>query len=141
LHLSGRFSNTSGRHSVSNQLHDIFSKQRYGKIAATVWTIWIPIKKRSSIRQVVHSKFRHPDISLHGLDARATYMEIACIRSTIQTTIPLVRTRETLIWKLRAAEVRLSKRCSYQERISANFGKPIAQLSVRMPYVYRPDNA
>jgi len=30
-------------------------------------------------------------------DARATYMEIACIKSTVQTTITLVRTREALI--------------------------------------------
>jgi hypothetical protein len=34
----------------------------------------------------------------------------ACIRSTIRTTIPFVRTYEALIWKLRAVEVRLSGR-------------------------------
>jgi hypothetical protein len=39
-------------------------------------------------------------------DARATYMEIACIKSTVQMTIPLVRMLEALIWKLRATEVR-----------------------------------
>jgi len=32
-------------------------------------------------------------------------MEIVCIRSTVQTTIPLVRTHEALVWKLLAAEV------------------------------------
>jgi hypothetical protein len=31
------------------------------------------------------------------------------------------------------------ERSSIQERISAKFGKSIAQLSVRMAYVYRPD--
>jgi hypothetical protein len=72
--------------------------------------MWIPIRTSSSIRQVAHSKFRHPDVSLHGPDERATYMEIACIWSTVRTTIPLVRTREALIWKLRTAEVRPSGR-------------------------------
>jgi len=32
----------------------------------------------SSIRQVVHTKFNRPDVSLHGLDDQASYMEIAC---------------------------------------------------------------
>jgi hypothetical protein len=108
LHLSGRFSTTSGRHSVFDQLWDVFPKHRYGKIAATIWTMWIPIWTRSSIRQVVHSKFRRLNDSIHGPDSRATYMEIACIKSTIRTTIPLIRTHEALIWKLRAAEVRPS---------------------------------
>jgi hypothetical protein len=56
-------------------------------------TMWIPVQTRSSIRQVVHSKFRRPDVCHHVLDAQATYMEIACIRSTVWMTIPLVRTR------------------------------------------------
>jgi hypothetical protein len=62
------------------------------------------------IRKVAHSKIICPDVSLHGLDARATYMEIACIWSTIWMTILLVRMLEALIWKLRAAEVRSSER-------------------------------
>jgi hypothetical protein len=79
LHPSGHFNSTSGRHSLFNQLWDFFSKHIYGKIAATVWTMWIPVQTHSSIRQVSHSQFRRPDASLHGPDARATYMEIACI--------------------------------------------------------------
>jgi hypothetical protein len=79
LHSSVRFSSTSGRHSVFDQLWDFFPKHRYGKIATTVWTIWIPARTHSSIRQVVHSKSRCPDSSRHGPDARATLMEIACI--------------------------------------------------------------
>jgi hypothetical protein len=108
LHLFERFSSMSGRLSVFNQLWDFLPKHRYGKIAATVQTMWIPVRTRSSIRQVVHSKFRCLDDSIHGLDVRATYMEIACIWSTVGTAIPLVRTREALIWKLCAAEVRPS---------------------------------
>jgi hypothetical protein len=41
--------------------------------------MWIPVQTRSTIRQVAHSKFRRLDDSIHGPDARATYMEIACI--------------------------------------------------------------
>jgi len=106
LHPSRNFSHTSGRHLVFDQLWDFFPKQRYGKIATTIQTMWIPIRTNSSIRQVAHSKFRRPDDSIHGPDTRATYMEIACINSTVWTTITLVWTQEALIWKLRAAEVR-----------------------------------
>jgi hypothetical protein len=103
LHPSEHFSSTSEWHSVFDQLWDFFPKHRYGKIAATVRTIWIPVRTFSSIRQVAHSKFRCPDDSIHGPDAWATYMKIARIKSTVRTTIPL-------IWKLRAAEVRPSER-------------------------------
>jgi len=101
LHPSRRFSSTFGWHSVFDQLWYFFPKHKYRKIAAIVRT-------RSSIRQVLHLKFRRPDASLHGPNVRATYMEIACIWSTVQTTIPLVRTRKALIWKLCAAEVQPS---------------------------------
>jgi hypothetical protein len=122
----GHFTSTSRRHSVFDQLWDFFPKHRYGKTAATVWTMWIPVGMHSSIRKVVHSKSRRSDASLHGPDERATYMEIACIRSTVRTTCPMVQTREALIWKLRAAKVQSYERGSIQERISLKFGKPIA---------------
>jgi hypothetical protein len=119
LHLYGRFSNTFERHSVFDQLQDFFPKHRYRKFVVT------PVRTRSSIRQVSHSKSRRPDASLHGLDARASNMEIACIRSTVRTTIPLVRMREALIWKFLAADdiATSSRRSSNQERISAKFWK------------------
>jgi hypothetical protein len=141
LHPSKRLSSMSGLHLVFNQLWDFFPKHRYGKTVATIQTMWIPIRTRSFIRQVVHSKSRLPDVSLYGPEARASYMEIVCIRSTIRTTYAMVQTHQALIWKLRAAKVRSSGRGSIQERISANFGKPIAQLFVRTPYVYCPDGA
>jgi hypothetical protein len=72
LHPSGCFSSTFGRHSVFDQLWDFFPKHRYGKIVATVRTMWSPVQTRSFIRQVSHSKSRRPDASLHGLDARAS---------------------------------------------------------------------
>jgi hypothetical protein len=56
LHLSGHLSSTFGRHSVFDQLCDFFSKHRYGKTVATVWTKCVPFQMRSFIRQVVHSK-------------------------------------------------------------------------------------
>jgi len=147
LHSSGRFSSTSEHHSVFDQLWDFNPKHRYGKTTAPVRTIWIPVRTRSCIRQVVHSISRRLDVSPHGPDSWASYMEIGCIRSTIQTTDPMVRTHEPLIWKLRATKcdrpddrATPSGRGSIQERISAKFGKPVEQLSVRMPYVYHSDS-
>jgi hypothetical protein len=128
LHPSRRFSSTSGRHSMFDQLWDFFPKHRYGKIAAAVRTIWIPVRTGSSIRQVVHSKSRRPDDSLLGPDARATYIEIVCIRSTVQTTIPMVRTRKALIWKLRAAEVRPSGRQGNIIRTRLKSGKNFSEI-------------
>jgi hypothetical protein len=51
-------------------------------------------------------KSKHSDVGPLGLDTRASDMEIGCIKSTVRTTIPLVRTREALVWKLLAAKVR-----------------------------------
>jgi hypothetical protein len=86
----------------------ILPKHSYGKIAATVQTTWIPVRTRSSIRQVSQFKSRHPDDGPHGPDARASDMEIVCIKSIVWTIIPMVRTREAFIWKLLTAEVRPS---------------------------------
>jgi len=141
LHPFGRLSSTSGCCSVFDQLWDFFPKHRYGKTYATVRTICIPVLMHSFIRQVVHSKFNHPDDSIHGPNAHASYMEIACIRSTVRTTNVMARMHQALIWKLCAAKVWPSGCGSIQERIYAKFGKPIAQLSVQTPYVYRPDSA
>jgi hypothetical protein len=77
LHPSTSFSNTSGRHSVFDQLWFFFSKHRYGKTATTVRTMWIPVRTCSFISQVMHSKSRRPDVGLHGPNTRASYMEIA----------------------------------------------------------------
>jgi hypothetical protein len=87
----------SRRLSVFDKLQGFFPKHSYGKIAATVRTKWIPIRTRSSIRQVSHSKSRRPDVSPLGPDMRASDMEIACIKSIVRTTIPLVRMRESLV--------------------------------------------
>jgi hypothetical protein len=120
---------TSGRHSMFDQLRDFFPKHRYGKFAAAVRTMWNPVRMHSFIRQVSHSKSRHLDVSPLRPDTRASDMEIACIRSTVRTTIPLVQTREALIWKLLAVEVQPSGRqgttvrTSNHERISAKFWK------------------
>jgi hypothetical protein len=105
LHSSGRFSNTSRQLSVFNKLQDFFPNHSYGKIAATVRTTWIPVRTRSSIRQVSQFKSRHPNTSQHGPDARASDMEFTSIKSTVRTIIPLVQTREAFLWKLLAADV------------------------------------
>jgi hypothetical protein len=110
FHPSRRLSSTSGRRPVFDQLWDFFLKHRYGKTTTTVWTMCVPIWMRSFIRQVVHSKSRRPDVSLHGLDAQASNMEIACIRSTVRKTDAMVQTCQALIWKLHTAKVRPSGR-------------------------------
>jgi hypothetical protein len=103
LHPSGRFSSTSRRRSMFDQIWDFFPKHRDEKTAATVQT-------RSFIRQVVHSKFNRPDNSIYGPDAQASYMKIVCIRSTVWTTTVIVQTHQALIWKLRIVKVRPSGR-------------------------------
>jgi hypothetical protein len=66
LHPSGRLSNTSKRRPVFDQLWDFFPKHKYGKTAATVQTMCIPVRTRLFVRQVVHSKFNRPDDIIHG---------------------------------------------------------------------------
>jgi hypothetical protein len=107
---SGRFTSLSGRLSVFDKLQDFFPKHSYGKIDANVRTMWIPIRMHSFIRQVSQFKSRRPDDGPHGPDVFASYMEIACIKSTVRMIIPLVRTREAFIRKLLAADVRPSER-------------------------------
>jgi hypothetical protein len=126
LHTSGRFSSPSGRSSVFDQASGFLSKHRYGKITATFRTTRIPVRTRSSIRQVSQFKSRRPDDSQHGPDARASDMEIVCIRLTVRTPILMVRTCRASIWKLLAADVRL-------------FGRQC--LTVRTAYDHRPDDA
>jgi hypothetical protein len=129
--------------SVRPKLQDFFPKHRYGKIAATVRTTWIPVWVRSSIRQVPQFKSRHLDARQHGPDAQASDVEIiVCIRSAIRTTILSIRTREASIWKLLASNVRpsgdsgrqgntvqmhLSNRKDFQ-RNYRNFGRTVVHL-------------
>jgi hypothetical protein len=99
----------AGRLSVFNKLKDFFPKHRYGKTAATVRTTCVPVRMLSYIRQVMHTNLKCPDVSLHGRDAQASYMEIACIGSTIQTSAFMVQTLISLIWKLCTAKVQQSE--------------------------------
>jgi hypothetical protein len=108
FHPSGRFNSPFGRLSMFDKLQDFFPKHSYGKITETVGKTWIPVRTRLSIRQVLQFKSRCPDNGPYGLDTRASDIEIARIKSTVQTIIPLVRKREAFIRKLLAADVRLS---------------------------------
>jgi hypothetical protein len=139
LHLSESFSSTSGHHSVFELLWDFFPNHRYGKIAATVRTMWIPVRRRSSIRQVVHSKFRRPDDCLHGLDARASYMEIACIKFTVLTTDVMVWTLQDLICKLRRAKVQPSRWQGNTVRTRLNSRNNFYKIWKANRTVVRPD--
>jgi hypothetical protein len=124
---------------------DFFPKPRYGKIAATVRTTWILVWMRSSIRQVSQFKSRCPDASQHGPDARASDMEIACIRSAIRMTIIPARTLGNYVQQ---TYDRLGDRASPSGRSSQTgkifseiFGISVAKLSVRTAYDLRPDGA
>jgi hypothetical protein len=112
----------------------ILSKFIYGKIDATVRPTWIPVRTRFSLRQESQFKFYPSDASqhgpdacstdmeiadwtstvrtpaFHGPDARTVNMEIACWRSTVRTAIPFGSDARSLIWKLLAADMRLSGR-------------------------------
>jgi hypothetical protein len=110
LHPFGRFSSPSGRPSVFDQASDFLSKSKYGKIATTVRTTWIPVRTHYSLREVRNSNSSVRTLVFHGPDARMTYMEIACCISPVRTAILLVRTREAFIRKLLAADVRQSRR-------------------------------
>jgi hypothetical protein len=121
LHPSRHFSNTSGCHLVFGQLWDFFRKHRYGQTVATVRTLWIPFWALSSIRQVVHSKSRRPD-------TRATHMEIACIRSTVRITCSMVQMSESLIWKLRATNVRTSGQQGNTVQTRLKSGKNFSEI-------------
>jgi hypothetical protein len=71
------------------------SRHSYGKTAATVQTKCDPIRTMFSIRQDVHTKFNRPDVNLHGPDDQASYMEIVCTSSTVQTSPFRVRTLQS----------------------------------------------
>jgi hypothetical protein len=62
----------------------IHSKIIYGKIAATVWTTWISVRTRFSLRQESQFKFNRPDVCQQGSDARSTDMEITDSTSTVR---------------------------------------------------------
>jgi hypothetical protein len=68
----------------SNKLQ-ILSKIKYGKIAATVRTMWIPVRTRFSLRQESQFKFNRLDVCQDGPDACSTDMEIADSTSTVRT--------------------------------------------------------
>jgi hypothetical protein len=55
-------------------------------------------------------------------------MKIACIKSTVLMTIPLVWMREALIWKLHAAEVRPSGRHCTTVRTWLKSGKNFSEI-------------
>jgi hypothetical protein len=139
LYPSGRLSSMSRCHSIFDQLWDFFLKHRYGKTAATIRTMWIPIQMRSFIRHVEHSNFRRSDDSLHGPDAQASYMEITCIRSTVRTTDVMVRKRQALIWKLCAAKVRPFRRKGNTVWTRLNSGKNFSEIWKADHTVVRPN--
>jgi hypothetical protein len=75
------------------------SRHSFGKTATTVQTICDPVQTMSSIRQVVHTNFKRPDVSLHGSDDQASHMEIPCTSATVRM-LGQHRPDAALLWKL-----------------------------------------
>jgi len=86
------------------------SRHSYGKTIATVRTMCDPVRMMSFIRQVVHTNFDRPDVSLHGPDDQASYMKILCTSSTVRTSSFRVWMLQALLVYVRAAEVQPSGR-------------------------------
>jgi hypothetical protein len=134
---------------VFDQASDFLSKIKYGKIAATVRTTWIPVWTRYSLRQVRNSNLTVWTPAYHGSNACMIDMEIACSRSPVRTSIPMVRTRDTLVRKLLAADVRPSgrqcltvwTRLSNRKDFSENLEILVEQLSVRTTHDHRLNGA
>jgi len=63
----------------------IHSKIIYGKIAANVWTTWISVRTRFSLRKESQFKFNRPNVCQHGPDARGSDMKIVDLTSTVRT--------------------------------------------------------
>jgi hypothetical protein len=148
LHTSRHFSSLSGRHSVFDQASDFLSKIKYGKIATTVRMTWIPVQTHYSLRKVRNSISTVRTPVYHGPDGHMTDMEIACIRLTVWTPILLVRTHESFIRKLLAADVRPSRRQGNTvwtqlsirkdfQRNSQNFGRIVVRSDVLWPSSWR----
>jgi hypothetical protein len=130
----------SRRPSVFDQASGFLSKHRYGKIAATIRTTWIPIRTRYSLRQVINSNSFVRTLVYHGPDARMTDMEIVCSRSPFRMAILLVRMLEALTRKLLAANVRPSGRQGNTVRTRLSNRKDFQQYSQNFDRtVVRPD--
>jgi hypothetical protein len=76
------------------------SRHSYGKTIATVRTMCDPVRMMSFIRQVVHTNFDRPDVSLQSLDAPSLIVVITCSRSATVRTLGKHRPDVALLWKL-----------------------------------------
>jgi hypothetical protein len=129
--------------------------------------IWTPLNVRLAMRFLSKTHIweescsrmddvdSHPDVLIHKAsrsfkiqtsgrwsswpDARASYMEIVFIKSTVRTTYPMVRTRQALIWKLCAAKVRLSWRHGNTIRTWLYSGKNLCEIWKADHIVVHPD--
>jgi hypothetical protein len=80
----------------------------------------VSIKYENCVHQI-----NRPDDHSFDPDERSLNMEIACSESAT----------------VRTMGHRRSDAAQIKKEFQQNFGKPIAQLSVRTPYDYRPDGA
>jgi hypothetical protein len=125
----------------SIKLQDFFPKHKYGKIAVTVRTTWIPVWMRSSIRQVSQFKSRRSDASHHGQDARASDQPFGRPSSWSGRTKPLYGNYLQRMYNRSDDRAPPSGRGSQTRKIfNKNFKISVAQLSVwTAPSFIKPD--
>jgi hypothetical protein len=93
-------------------------------MAATVRTMF-------STRQDVHTKFNRPDVSLHGPDDQASFMEIACTNSTVWTSPFRVRTLQSLIMVISSSQSATIRMLGQYRLDTALLWKPFSAILER----------
>jgi len=137
------------RTTLSDRASDFLSKSKYGKIAATVQTMWIPVRTCYSLIQVRNSNSTVRTSVCHGPDARSTNMEITCRRSIVQTAIPhgpdvgslskeITCSGRTTVWTTMPHRPDAALKQKDFQRKSQNFGRIVVRPdgpSGRHPYL------
>jgi hypothetical protein len=107
LHLSRRLSNLSEPSSMFDKKSNFLLRHRYGRQLHPSKRQVYTVRMLSLVRQDVEKNCNHPNV-------RAT--PSGC---------------QSLLWKLRAAKVQLSRRGPDMVLREARYGKPVAQLSIQ----------
>jgi len=140
LHPSERLNNTARRLSVFVKSKDFFPKHRYGKTAATGWTMCVPVRTLSFIRQscIQCSTVRMLDFMVRPLNPniwklRASVQPSGCHTSSSRCSKTWYGNWVQLKCNRLDATATPSWRILIQERILCEFEKQVAQFFIRIP--------
>jgi hypothetical protein len=124
------------------KLQIFFPKSNMGRLLQPSRRCGFPSGCATYLRQVRNSNSTVRTPVYYGPDARTTDMEITCRRSTFRTVIPKVRTREALVRKLLAADVRPSGRQCFTIQTRLSNRKDFQRKSPNFGFtVVRPDGS